>query len=475
MKFIDIENAARALRKKIADAKPEITVTGTAYYVSADGDDNNDGLSPATAWKTLDGPYNNADNLKPGDAVLFRSGDIFRPTYARQRGVVLMPGVTYSSFGEGKKPELRAYPCDGTELNWNYEGNNIYTLGLDHGQDIGNIIFDDGKEWGYKKVKGLDADTTPQMDLDFYHDVVGKKLYLYSEHGAPAERWQSINIGSRCTILNALQKHPENAVVDGLCFKYTGGFGIGFGTVDYPEAGGVYNYGFSGFTVRNCEFEWIGGSLQGNMTKSTTRFGNGFEIWGGGSNLLVENCYFNQCYDAALTQQFSGCMSNDIPVTVEDSVFRGNLFENNVYDYEYFLTEYDTDRKMKADSGFGFYNVLFEGNICRLNGYGFGNQRPDRYTPSCLKSWAGHQNKSKNFVIKNNIFDRADYCLIQTTSGAGTEYRPILDGNVYCQYEGKGWIGAEKGVKPSIFDRDTTKKPTANYAEANAIIVKPER
>ena len=32
---------------------PGETYTGTAYYVSADGDDNNDGLTPETAWQSM--------------------------------------------------------------------------------------------------------------------------------------------------------------------------------------------------------------------------------------------------------------------------------------------------------------------------------------------------------------------------------------------------------------------------------------
>jgi len=32
---------------------PGDTFTGSAYYVSIDGDDNNDGLTPETAWATL--------------------------------------------------------------------------------------------------------------------------------------------------------------------------------------------------------------------------------------------------------------------------------------------------------------------------------------------------------------------------------------------------------------------------------------
>ncbi|MBE6805275.1 MAG: hypothetical protein E7526_01955 [Ruminococcaceae bacterium] len=476
MTFLEIEHKSRALREKIRNAKPELDIKGTTYYVSADGDDNNDGLSPETAWKSIDAVDNNSDKLNVGDAVLFRCGDIFRPLKLRRRGLLMKPGVTYSSFGEGAKPDLRAYNVDGTTLDWKYEGNNIYSITLDHQFDIGNIIFDGDKEWGYKLVKGQDENLTPQLDLEYYHDIVGYKLYLCSEKGNPKERWNTIDIGSLYNMFSASDEcRPTGAVVDGIAFRYTGGFGIGFGTVDYPVSGGIYNYGFTDFTVRNCEFEWIGGSLQGDVTKSTIRFGNGFEIWGGCDNLKVYNCYFNQCYDAALTQQFNGCMSNDIPVTVTNCVFSGNLFENNTYDYEYFLTEFDENRKHKADTGFGFYDVVFENNICRKNGYGFGNQRPDRYTPSCLKSWAGHQNKSKNFVIRNNIFDRADYLLIQIAAAAGEKYLPTLDGNVYCQYEKKGWIHAINGKPASTFDRDTMKCPTANYAEENAITVKPTR
>ncbi|MBE6805276.1 MAG: hypothetical protein E7526_01960 [Ruminococcaceae bacterium] len=467
MTFYDIEMKSRELREKIRNAKPELHIKGTTYYVSHDGNDENDGLSPNTAWKTLDGPFNNSEKMNPGDAVLFRCGDIFRPTYPRRSGIKLRPGVTYSSFGEGKKPIIYGTAVNGVTLNWKKESDILYSLDIDHQLDIGNIVFDEGKEWGYKKVKGRDEDTTPTLDLDYFHDVSGHKLYLCSEKGEPAKRWKDMHICNCCTILHGVE---SGVVIDGLTLKYAGAFAISGGTVKYPPNALPYYEGFSDFTVRNCEMEWIGGSIQGDPTKSTTRFGNGFEIWGGGSNLLVENCYFNQCYDAALTQQFSGQMGTNFPVTVENSVFRNNLFENNTYDYEYFLTEFDENRKHKADSGFGFFNVSFENNICRKNGYGFGNQRPARYSPACLKAW-GHQNKSKNFVVKNNIFDRADYCLLEIMAGAGEEYAPTLDGNVYCQYENKEWIRKVKGKPASVFNGDTIKNPTANYAEANAITI----
>ena len=38
--------------KAIRETKDELVIEGTTYYVSADGDDSNDGKSPETAWNT---------------------------------------------------------------------------------------------------------------------------------------------------------------------------------------------------------------------------------------------------------------------------------------------------------------------------------------------------------------------------------------------------------------------------------------
>jgi len=52
--------------------------TPTSYYVSAMGNDTNDGKTPETPWKTLSRV--NQLNLKPGESILFRAGDIFQGT-----------------------------------------------------------------------------------------------------------------------------------------------------------------------------------------------------------------------------------------------------------------------------------------------------------------------------------------------------------------------------------------------------------
>ena len=40
-------------KHKILKAEDNLSVSGTSYYVSNSGNDENDGLTPATAYKTL--------------------------------------------------------------------------------------------------------------------------------------------------------------------------------------------------------------------------------------------------------------------------------------------------------------------------------------------------------------------------------------------------------------------------------------
>ncbi len=420
-----IEQKSQELLNKIKSTKPSLEITGTAYYVSNDGDDNADGLSPETAWKTIERVEQNNNNFKSGDAVLFRCGDTFR-------GSLTLLGITYSSYGEGEKPHLYASPYNAAQVEWKNEGNNIYSINFGEARplseltraelcDVGNIIFNNGKDGcGYKKW--FHIGTELEFDLDFYHCLEEGKIYLKSDKGAPNERFESIELCPHLAVFHGISPTCNGAVVDGLVFKYSGSYGISLcGAIE-------------GSTVRNCEFEWIGGSI---MTPDLAAlFGNAYEIWGTGKDVLIENCYFNQIYDAAVTPQWFG--ANRSKPNTERFTVRGCLFERNTYDFEYFITTHisETDRTHYDDTTTIFKDVLFENNICRLNGYGFGSRRTDRTTASSIKGWK-HQNKSENFVFRNNIFDRADYLLIEACADRD-EWLPKFENNVYCQYLRKG-------------------------------------
>ena len=63
-------------KQEILNTKDSLSIKGTAYYVSNSGDDNNDGKSENTPWKSFNRV--SSTDLKSGDGVFFRRGDTFR-------------------------------------------------------------------------------------------------------------------------------------------------------------------------------------------------------------------------------------------------------------------------------------------------------------------------------------------------------------------------------------------------------------
>lgn len=77
-----------------------------SYYVSTSGDDNNDGLSESSPWKTIDqlnlALANNTDGgwVAPGDKVLFKRGDTFYGHLNVNRSGTVDDAITISSYGD---------------------------------------------------------------------------------------------------------------------------------------------------------------------------------------------------------------------------------------------------------------------------------------------------------------------------------------------------------------------------------------
>ena len=236
MKLLDRKTDKK--RESIRNTKTNIEVRGTKYYVAQDGNDQNDGLSPATPIKSIDKV--NSLPLKAGDAVLFKRGDLWRGH------ITSCYGVTYSAYGKGPKPTIYGSPYDAATTGvWREtEAKNVYVYDQELPDDIGTLVFNHGEGCAFKVMKVHQADGSTlhidtnepfadyrdlKRDLDFYHDYRGtKRVYLYSEKGNPAKRFNSIELLTKGHII----KGSGNIVVDNLCLKYCGSHGIGFGTID---------------------------------------------------------------------------------------------------------------------------------------------------------------------------------------------------------------------------------------------------
>ena len=294
--------------------------------------------------------------------------------------------------------------------------------------DVGTLVFNGGAEVAIKVLKVIDEDgqTTHnytgesfsggydlKRDLDFYHDYQDKKrLYLCSTKGNPSERFSSIELLTRGTIVQTV----DNVHIDNLCVMYGGSHGIGGTTT-------------KSLKVTNCVVGWIGGSVLTPYPpkgRQYVRYGNAVEIYGGCGEYIVDNCYIYQIYDAGITNQTQEDIS-DTSRMMRNVRFSNNLIERCEMSIEYYL-----GAKFKPTDSY-MENILYEGNILRLAGYGWGEQHPQPAWGAHIKSWWMHYNHAYNFVIRNNIFDRSDANLINVVA-AKPEWLPKMENNTYIQY-----------------------------------------
>lgn len=420
-------------QKRIAEilgSETAVEVTGTKYYVANDGDDANDGKSPKSAWRTL-AKVSEAE-LLPGDGVFFRRGEIFRGT------VDARPGVTYSAFGEGQKPRIFVWEKNSADpALWertDVEG--VWYYKEDCEIDVGNIVFDD--EFCARKVyksyehDGSTLDYHMQRPFTDYHDLVedftfyqdsrpegDKKLYLRCNAGNPGKLFSDIEMSKRTGCFR-IGKQNDGVTLDNLRISYAGIHGCSG------------HYG-DNITVQNCEFKWIGGCIQFQVGEAKSFFiertwptplGNAIEL-GQARHFRVHNNYIHQCYDAGITHQWG---PGTDPIHARDIRYADNVITDCVYAIEIFYGD-----SMLKVSNRSCYGTLIENNILRCGG-GFGHEaRPDQGVTALIR--CGRMlSDVKDYVIRDNIFDRSREYMITACNDGTNEARFI--NNLYVHKNG---------------------------------------
>jgi len=447
--------------------------TGKTYYVSSiNGDNSASGTSPQTAWKNC----SKITGLKAGDAVLFECGSEFREQ------VKLVSGVTYATYGTGKKPIFYGSINASQKGQWRAVSGvtNLYQYNgtLNSSNDIGSIVFNGGEAWGikiqeiYKWVNGeiswteqkslaltnvsngiktydkipsfelkdgKDLGKNGKIDLAYFQD--GTKLYLYSEGGNPAERFSSVELSQSVRIFTG--SNVSNVTIANINF-FGGTFAIRTTVCD-------------NLVVKNCGFEFIGGQIQFDYKNSSrnyqTRLGNAIENWNECKGMTVENCYFNQIYDTAMTTQ-----SNKDGADMENIVYRNNVMENLVYAIE--LWSSGTEQ-----ASCNFKNVTIEGNACRNLGIGLTNQRPDKVT-GFLSAYGSNYIYENAKMVNNIVVGTTEWLLRSNNISTKTNSNGyVMDGNVYVCELGRnlGMLSASfpkyaPSIKEYAYSYDTVKK-----------------
>ena len=433
-----VELVGSAMRQDVIDAPDTITVTGKTYYFSNNGSDDNDGLSPQTAWATMDKLNAISDQLQPGDAVLFERGSIWRKPISslcpanNQPGEYLptylflgQQGVSYGAYGKGRKPMFKGSPLNFADpALWKetdvenvyvctYKFSNAGVIALDHCGEYG--LYDE--RIAFKEMidrHDFTGCTDFRRDESYYNDNDTTALYFYSLHGNPGDRYQSMEIGGRYSII----RNANAALYENLEFCYDG-----YGITGGPS-----------MNVRGCVFYWLGGCQLQAITCKTVVCGNAVEIYGAVDGLYVENCWMYQLCDTGVSHQLwkseGECVQKNI------------RFAGNVIEYCHWSIEFNNPPSTDGTTRY-IENYDHSYNYLTMGGYGWGSVMFDRPDGATLYNCFGTAD-TVNGRCEKNVFYRS----------AGCVYRMRFDGDKKIAYKHKIHLQHKANKIGYLFDGD---------------------
>lgn len=403
------DKEAQELRQKILYSANNLYGDGTIYYFSENGDDTNDGLTPETPFKS----YEHILNLKLeiGDSVLFERGSLFRTS----KCIEVANGVYYGAYGEGDKPKIYGSLRDYAKpILWEKcQDENIWRTTLKTDEPASMINFNNDKYIGEWKSSRDEL----KQDGDFYHNKEEGIFYLYFNGGNPGLEFDNIEIATTAMFMHAARPEwAENIKIENLCMKYAT-----FGPIDICLPRNVH--------ILNCEMGWHGGRVFSKQDGKVIRYGNAVEFWYRASDVVVENCWIYQIFDAAIT--FQG-QYNKQQARFTNICFQDNLIEYCCMNLEYWAGTPE-DEKTPYIS-----NISFNNNIIRFGGYGWGGmQRCDKAGQGMLLGWQYMYDDMHQFIITENVLDCSDCYMIHLKLPKEQEGL-IVHNNTYYQKEASG-------------------------------------
>ena len=454
--------------------------SGTAYYVSNRGSDQNNGLSPETPFATM-APFDNIQ-LNYGDAVFFERGSVWRATDLHWK-IKETAGMTISAYGEGPKPAFYGSEENGTggekwELFYSDDSGKKIWIFYREMTEVGSIVLN-GTEFVLRDVAYWDGESYFQMD-ERHEDLTGENydvtqhlpdlwcfpalnypdmttenigerifrrwdestgkliyytgpLYFRCDEGNPGELYRDIEFIEPYYFCDGM---ANDQTYDNLCIRYsTMTFCSGFNG-EKEACNGV---------VQNCEIGWMGGNVIAYATgkeEGDTRIQLNAGLFGrnsgamsfAGSNYTIRDNYIHDAFQEGIAlETFIGCES------MQDCVVSGNLIERTTQGI--LLCNWD----MEVNPDHIFKDILIEDNMVLESGVNnfFSTDWENDYCNAIVIQ--GGPCANENLVIRNNTFAFATGALVQIDEFS-KEYSRVFDGNTYIQYAAESDVIGARGI-----------------------------
>lgn len=270
----------------------------TDYYVSSSiGDDNNDGISASTPWKTF--AKIQAFSFSPGDKILLKKGDIWHQTFKLYSAGTVAQPIIVSSYGTGEMPIVDVV-AEHNSLGWMGVGSNLWST-LDVPYDPKRLLIDGVEVLDAAEERIQELGTYIPDLVQYYYDDVTSALNIYSTD-SPSNH--DIQFSSELYALSLSNDH--NITIENI--EFIGGYRIC-----------VAISSCSGITLRNLKVgEYANFGIQMGSYKVN---GVNFQLC---DNVIIDNCIVDSEYkfDYSLAGTESGT-SNRGPR--EGVLFRGTI------------------------------------------------------------------------------------------------------------------------------------------------------
>ncbi len=162
------------------------TALATAYYVDPAGSNANDGLSPATPWRTL--LKVGISSFQPGDSILFKRDGVWNEWLTPPSSGAAGNVIKFDAYGNGRPPEFTGYYATAAS-QWSNTSGHVWQITLSATQPISQLKFVRfGTIWGNSQT----TQTALANDRDWYYDSTNQILYVYSSGGNPVMSFGSV-------------------------------------------------------------------------------------------------------------------------------------------------------------------------------------------------------------------------------------------------------------------------------------------
>lgn len=325
----------------------------------------------------------NALELKPGDSVLFERGGLFRGNIKGR------PGVTYAAYGEGEMPIVCGSRRDYADAKlWAETAEKGVWRCTEKLHNVGIVLFDHdprnacepGVKFAVMKYPKRNEKFTKRVELDenlsFRNLFEVDRLELRCDEGNPGAVFRHIEIGESG---HGIRCEGKGFRIRDLRFTLMGCHGVSFGSCKDVE-------------VRDCVFDWLGGSILEGWRFGTVRYGNAVESFGTEIHgFRVIGCRAYEIYDTGVTFQ---CNDAGTPCHMDDILFESNTVDRCYWGLEYY----------NARNGEGSYtrHIRWRGNTVTGTGSGWGCLGREESAP--VISLAETPEDTIDFVIEGNKF-----------------------------------------------------------------------